>query len=67
MKTAKGLLGIVIWIVMGFFLYCVVLGMTFIAFVTLKYLAWWQLLIGTLGGCLVVYGILIDKIKDLEE
>lgn len=64
MKIAKGLLGIAIWIVLGFLVYCTVMGVLFMAGMILTHLAWWQILIGTTGGCLVVYGVLLDKLGD---
>lgn len=64
MKIAKTLLGILIWVVLGFLVYCTVMGIIFMAGMILTHLTWLQILIGTTGGCLVVYGVLLNKLGD---
>ena len=64
MKIAKTLLGIVIWIFLGFLVYCLGMAIVLMAGMILAHLSWLEILVGTAGGCLVVYGVLLNKLGD---
>lgn len=55
MKIGKTLLGIAIWIVLGFLLYCLCAGMGIVAFFIFHYIPWYHIVLGTLAGCVVVF------------
>lgn len=55
MKIAKGLLGIVIWIVLGFFVYAFCAGMGAVVYFIFHYMPWYHIVFGTLAGCVIVY------------
>lgn len=55
MKIAKVLLGIAIWIVLGFFVYCLCAGIGMIAYFILSQLPWYHAVLGSMAGCVIVY------------
>lgn len=59
MKIAKTLLGLAIWIVLGFLLNCLCVGIGISMYFLLNYMPWYTIVLGTLGGCLAIYMYMI--------
>lgn len=63
-KAAKGLLGIVIWIVLGFLVYSFFAGMGAVVYFIFHYMPWYHIVFGTLAGCIIVFFYYIADIGD---
>lgn len=63
-KTAKGLLGIVIWIILGFMIYVACAGLGIVAYFIWNYIPWYHVILGSLAGCIVVFFMLLERVND---
>lgn len=67
MKIAKILLGVVIWIVLGFFVYCLCAGLGALAYFIFHYIPWYHIVLGNVAGCIAVFLYMITDDKEKKE